>query len=442
MPPMSQTEREAIEAGTVWWDGELFSGRPDWPRLLETPYARLSAGRAAFPRPRRPGALRDGDRLGDDQRLPRPAPARLAVHQGPRLSRDEHREGVRRAGLLRLRALPGHDQAVHAFGHGGRDRDGAELARARRAARALRDRRAEAPLPAAPGQGARNPLFRADESECRLRRGVDPRLRHRLLGRARGPARAGTLRHLGQALHHARPRRDAARARVPRLRSRAPRRRPRGPRHHLRADPDVATRRGDRPPPHAAQCGVPERPHLGQGRLRPDGLGDRRAADAGPRLADADGVPRRGSRHLAAVVGHRHGQARGARGRRLCARAPAVQDADRQVRGHRGSADAHGRQPLPDGRRAHAHRGGDRSRREAGGDLRHREAAPHRTRPPGRQRRHGRHRRQGHLHGPVELHRRGVHADPRRDHRRGREHPDPQPDRLRAGRDPLPSATC
>ena len=30
LPPMSQTEREAIEAGTVWWDGELFSGKPDW----------------------------------------------------------------------------------------------------------------------------------------------------------------------------------------------------------------------------------------------------------------------------------------------------------------------------------------------------------------------------------------------------------------------------
>src|SRR3990167_2981686 len=27
LPPMSATERDAIEAGTVWWDGELFSGR-------------------------------------------------------------------------------------------------------------------------------------------------------------------------------------------------------------------------------------------------------------------------------------------------------------------------------------------------------------------------------------------------------------------------------
>ena len=37
MPAMSQTEREALEAGTVWWDAELFSGRPAWRKLLETP---------------------------------------------------------------------------------------------------------------------------------------------------------------------------------------------------------------------------------------------------------------------------------------------------------------------------------------------------------------------------------------------------------------------
>jgi len=42
MPPMSQTERDAIEAGTVWWDGELFSGRPDWRRLLDTRYPTLT----------------------------------------------------------------------------------------------------------------------------------------------------------------------------------------------------------------------------------------------------------------------------------------------------------------------------------------------------------------------------------------------------------------
>lgn len=34
LPPLSVTEREAMEAGSVWWDGELFSGKPDWSRLM------------------------------------------------------------------------------------------------------------------------------------------------------------------------------------------------------------------------------------------------------------------------------------------------------------------------------------------------------------------------------------------------------------------------
>ena len=34
LPSMSDTEREALEAGTVWWDGELFTGKPDWSKLL------------------------------------------------------------------------------------------------------------------------------------------------------------------------------------------------------------------------------------------------------------------------------------------------------------------------------------------------------------------------------------------------------------------------
>jgi len=48
IPPMSRTEREALEAGSVWWDAELFSGRPDWERLLATPPARLSERERAF----------------------------------------------------------------------------------------------------------------------------------------------------------------------------------------------------------------------------------------------------------------------------------------------------------------------------------------------------------------------------------------------------------
>lgn len=48
LPPMSQTEREAIDAGTVWWDGELFSGRPNWNTLLDYPKVELTAEEQAF----------------------------------------------------------------------------------------------------------------------------------------------------------------------------------------------------------------------------------------------------------------------------------------------------------------------------------------------------------------------------------------------------------
>ncbi|MCC6611593.1 MAG: acyl-CoA dehydrogenase [Burkholderiales bacterium] len=47
-PPMSQTESEALNAGTVWWDGELFSGRPDWAKLLAFPRPALTAEEQAF----------------------------------------------------------------------------------------------------------------------------------------------------------------------------------------------------------------------------------------------------------------------------------------------------------------------------------------------------------------------------------------------------------
>jgi acyl-CoA dehydrogenase len=48
MPPISATEQEAINAGTVWWDGDLFSGHPDWDKLLAYPVCALSAAEQAF----------------------------------------------------------------------------------------------------------------------------------------------------------------------------------------------------------------------------------------------------------------------------------------------------------------------------------------------------------------------------------------------------------
>ncbi len=48
LPPMSQTEREALEAGNTWWDAELFSARPDWSKLHNLPPARLTEAEQAY----------------------------------------------------------------------------------------------------------------------------------------------------------------------------------------------------------------------------------------------------------------------------------------------------------------------------------------------------------------------------------------------------------
>ena len=48
LPPMSDTERDALEAGTVWWDGDLFSGRPHWDDFLAAPRPALNAEEQAF----------------------------------------------------------------------------------------------------------------------------------------------------------------------------------------------------------------------------------------------------------------------------------------------------------------------------------------------------------------------------------------------------------
>jgi acyl-CoA dehydrogenase len=48
LPRMGDTERIALEAGTVWWDGELFSGNPNWRKLLDFKPRPLSARERAF----------------------------------------------------------------------------------------------------------------------------------------------------------------------------------------------------------------------------------------------------------------------------------------------------------------------------------------------------------------------------------------------------------
>lgn len=48
LPQMSDTERDALDAGTVWWEGELFRGKPDWQKLHAYPQPKLTAEEQSF----------------------------------------------------------------------------------------------------------------------------------------------------------------------------------------------------------------------------------------------------------------------------------------------------------------------------------------------------------------------------------------------------------
>ncbi|MCS3432470.1 acyl-CoA dehydrogenase FadE [Klebsiella sp. BIGb0407] len=48
LPTMSRTEKEAIDAGTTWWEGHLFRGKPEWETLHNYPQPQLTAEEQAF----------------------------------------------------------------------------------------------------------------------------------------------------------------------------------------------------------------------------------------------------------------------------------------------------------------------------------------------------------------------------------------------------------
>ncbi|MEM9529837.1 MAG: acyl-CoA dehydrogenase [Pseudomonadota bacterium] len=82
LPSLSDTEREALEAGTVWWDAELFSGAPNWEELLATPKPALRPDEQAF----MDGpvdelcAMLDDWEIREDANLPEPVWAFLKEH--------------------------------------------------------------------------------------------------------------------------------------------------------------------------------------------------------------------------------------------------------------------------------------------------------------------------------------------------------------------------
>lgn len=48
MPSMSNTEREALEAGTTWWDKDLFCGKPDWKTFADIDLPTLTDDEQSF----------------------------------------------------------------------------------------------------------------------------------------------------------------------------------------------------------------------------------------------------------------------------------------------------------------------------------------------------------------------------------------------------------
>ena len=86
LPQMSETERDALEAGTVWWDGELFRGKPDWKKLLAYPTPKLTAAEQSFMDNEVEEACAPGRRLAGDARTLRPAARRPGTTSRTRAS--------------------------------------------------------------------------------------------------------------------------------------------------------------------------------------------------------------------------------------------------------------------------------------------------------------------------------------------------------------------
>ena len=144
LPSMSDTEREALEAGDVWWDADLFTGNPEWSKLLDSPPAALTAEEQAFLNGPGRRALRHARRMEDQLGMARPAAGGLGFHQARKILRHDHSERVWRTRLFALCPFGSGAQDFIALADRRGDGDGAELARARRTADALRHQGAAA----------------------------------------------------------------------------------------------------------------------------------------------------------------------------------------------------------------------------------------------------------------------------------------------------------
>ena len=175
LPKIGETERAALESGTVGFEGCLFAGKADFAVLAAIPAERLDEEERVFLEEQVAELCGMLDDFAIDE-----------AHDLPAEVWDYLRRH-RFFGMIIPRAYGGLEfsHAAHAAvvtriasvnGRGG-DRDGAEFARARRIAAALRHRGSESALPATPGAQRGSAVLCVDLSLCGLGRGGDPRCR-------------------------------------------------------------------------------------------------------------------------------------------------------------------------------------------------------------------------------------------------------------------------
>ena len=220
LPPMSTTEREALEAGTVWWDGELFTGGPDWNKLLSAKAPALSAEEQAFI----DGPCEELCRMIDDFDI-----THRRADLPPEVWDYIKKKGFwamiipKKYGGLEFSAYAHSTVVVKIASRSSTVASTVVVPNSLGPAELLLHYGTEEqkqPLPAAARARRGDPLLRAHRPARRLGRERDPGHRRRLPRHVPGPRDDRHPPQLLQALHHARADRDAHRPRLPPVRSR------------------------------------------------------------------------------------------------------------------------------------------------------------------------------------------------------------------------------
>ena len=251
LPKVSATEQEALNAGTIGFDAELFSGQPDWEKLRAVPPITLTEEEKAF----LDGPTNELCRMVND----------WAIRHNDKEIPEEVWDFVKKHGFLGMLISKEH-------GGLGFSPQAQSLVLGRIASRSP-DACTIVMVPNSlgPGEliekygtpeqkehylprlakGLEVPCFALTGPDLRLGRRHHARRRLRHQGPARGQGGDRHPRLLGEALHHAGAAGDAGRPRLPPDRPREPAGPRRGPRHHRGAGAGRSSRRRDRPPPPA-----------------------------------------------------------------------------------------------------------------------------------------------------------------------------------------------